>query len=79
MNLRTKSVAIAFLVVLIIIIPCYIAQGMANFSYGQRGPSQTHPVHRFTEAEQQTNAKFGKSNMMIPLCPARQQHHPRKR
>ena len=59
---------IVFLVVLIIIIPCYIAQGMANFSYGNEAVANS-PGTPVYEAEQQMNAKFGKSNMMIALVP----------
>lgn len=54
--------------VLIIIIPCYIAQGMANFSYGNEAVANS-PGTPVYEAEQQMNAKFGKSNMMIALVP----------
>lgn len=68
---------IVFLVVLIIIIPCYIAQGMANFSYGNEAVANS-PGTPVYEAEQQMNAKFGKSNMMDRACPARQQHHREK-
>lgn len=59
---------IVFLVVVIIIIPCYIAQGMANFSYGNEAVANS-PGTPVYEAEQQMNAKFGKSNMMIALVP----------
>ena len=54
--------------VVIIIIPCYIAQGMANFSYGNEAVANS-PGTPVYEAEQQMNAKFGKSNMMIALVP----------
>ena len=59
---------IVFAVVAIIIIPCYIAQGMANFSYGNEAVANS-PGTPVYEAEQQMNAKFGKSNMMIALVP----------
>ena len=57
-----------FIAVLLIIIPCYVAQGMANFSYGNEAVANS-PGTPVYEAEQQMNAKFGKSNMMIALVP----------
>ena len=57
-----------FIAVLLIIIPCYIAQGMANFSYGNEAVANS-PGTPVYEAEQQMNAEFGKSNMMIALVP----------
>lgn len=57
-----------FIAVLLIIIPCYVAQGMANFSYGN-GAVANSPGTPVYEAEQQMNAEFGKSNMMIALVP----------
>lgn len=57
-----------FIVVLLLIIPCYTAQGMANFSYGNEAVANS-PGTPVYEAEQQMNAEFGKSNMMIALVP----------
>ena len=57
-----------FIAVLLIIIPCYVAQGMANFSYGNEAVANS-PGTPVYEAEQQMNAEFGKSNMMIALVP----------
>ena len=57
-----------FILVLLIIIPCYIAQGMANFTYGNEAVANS-PGTPVYEAEQQMNAEFGKSNMMIALVP----------
>lgn len=55
-------------VVLVIILPCYVAQGMADFTYGNEavGNSPGTPVY---EAEQKMNEKFGQSNMMLALVP----------
>ena len=55
-------------VVLAIIIPCYVAQGMADFTYGNEAVANSvgTPVY---EAEQKMNAKFGQSNMMLALVP----------
>lgn len=57
-----------FILVLLIIIPCYIAQGMANFTYGNEAVANS-PGTPVYEAEQQMNAAYGKSNMMIALVP----------
>lgn len=56
------------IVVLILVVPCYIGQGMANFTYGNEGVgcSPGTPVY---EAEQEMNEAFGKSNMMLALVP----------
>ena len=59
-----------FIAVLLIIIPCYVAQGMANFSYGNEAVANS-PGTPVYEAEQQMNAEFGKSNMMIALVPTK--------
>lgn len=60
-----KPVLIA---VLLLIVPCYIAQGMADFTYGNEAVANSTgtPVY---EAEQQMNARFGQSNMMLALVP----------
>lgn len=57
-----------FIVVLVLIIPCYVAQGMADFTFGNEAVSNSvgTPVY---EAEQQMNAKFGQSNTMLALVP----------
>ncbi len=55
-------------VVALLIVPCYVAQGMADFTYGNEAVANSvgTPVY---EAEQQMNAKFGQSNMMLALVP----------
>lgn len=55
-------------IVLALILPCFIAQGMANFTYGNEAVANSAgtPVYA---AEQQMNAKFGRSNMMLALVP----------
>ena len=57
-----------FVVVLLLVIPCYVAQGMSNFSYGNDAISNT-PGTEVYENEQQMNAIFGQSNMMLALVP----------
>jgi len=55
-------------IVLILVAPCYVGQGMADFTYGNEGvgSSPGTPVY---EAEQKMNSLFGKSNMMLALVP----------
>ena len=60
-----KPVLIA---VMILIIPCYVAQGMADFTYGNEAVANS-PGTPVYDAEQQMNAKFGQSNMMLALVP----------
>lgn len=55
-------------VVAILIIPCYVAQGMADFTYGNEAVANS-PGTPVYEAEQQMNEKFGQSNMMLALIP----------
>ena len=56
------------IIVLILVVPCYIGQGMANFTYGNEGigSSPGTPVY---DAEQEMNEIFGKSNIMLALVP----------
>ena len=54
--------------VLVIIVPCYVAQGMADFTYGNEAVSDSEGTAVY-EAEQQMNEKFGQSNMMLALVP----------
>lgn len=55
-------------VVAILILPCYVAQGMADFTYGNEAVANS-PGTPVYEAEQQMNDKFGQSNMMLALIP----------
>ncbi|HJA47907.1 MAG TPA: MMPL family transporter [Candidatus Agathobaculum intestinipullorum] len=55
-------------VVAILILPCYVAQGMADFTYGNEAVSNS-PGTAVYEAEQQMNEAFGQSNMMLALVP----------
>lgn len=57
-----------FIVVLLLVVPCYVGQGMADFTYGNEAVSNS-PGTPVYAAEQQMNAKFGQSNMMIALVP----------
>lgn len=54
--------------VLLIIVPCYVAQGMADFTYGNEAVANSvgTPVY---EAEQKMNKEFGQNNMMVALVP----------
>ena len=63
-KIRIPVMAVVFL----LIGPCYVAQGMADFTYGNEAVANSvgTPVY---EAEQQMNAKFGQSNMMLALVP----------
>ena len=56
------------IVVLLLIVPCYIAQGMADFTYGNEAVANSEGTAVY-EAEQQMNEKFGQSNMMLALVP----------
>ena len=55
-------------VVAILILPCYVAQGMADFTYGNEAVSNS-PGTAVYEAEQQMNEAFGQGNMMLALVP----------
>lgn len=54
--------------VLLLVVPCYVAQGMSDFSYGNEAISNT-PGTKVYESEQEMNALFGQSNMMLALVP----------
>lgn len=54
--------------VLLLVVPCYVAQGMCDFSYGNEAIANT-PGTEVYDSEQVMNAKFGQSNMMLALVP----------
>ena len=54
--------------VLLLVIPCYIGQGMADFSYGNEALTSS-PGMEVYDNEQLMNEKFGRSNMMLALVP----------
>ena len=56
------------IVVMVLIVPCYVAQGMADFTYGNEAVANS-PGTPVYEAEQRMNAEFGQSNMMLALIP----------
>lgn len=56
------------IIVLILVVPCYIGQGMADFSYGNEAVANS-PGTEIYEHEQLMNEKFGRSNMMLALVP----------
>lgn len=56
------------IIVALIVVPCYVGQGMADFSYGNEGLTGT-PGMEVYENEQLMNEKFGRSNMMLALVP----------
>lgn len=55
-------------IVLLLVVPCYVGQGMANFSYGNEALTNS-PGMDIYENEQLMNEKFGRSNMMLALVP----------
>lgn len=55
-------------IVLLLVVPCYVGQGMANFSYGNEALTNS-PGMDIYENEQLMNKKFGRSNMMLALVP----------
>ena len=56
------------IIVLLIVIPCYVGQGMADFTYGNEAitNSEGTDIHEY---ELKMNEKFGQSNMMLALVP----------
>lgn len=63
------KIRIPFLIlVLILVVPSYVGQGMADFSYGNEAVANS-PGTPVYEAEQKMNAKFGQSNVMLALIP----------
>lgn len=54
--------------VLLLALPCYIGQGLSDFSYGNEAISNS-PGTEIYENEALMNQKFGRSNMMIALVP----------
>lgn len=55
-------------IVLVLLGPCYVAQGMADFTFGNEAVSNSPGTPAY-EAEQVMNAKFGQSNTMLALVP----------
>ncbi len=55
-------------IVLLLVVPCYVGQGMANFSYGNEALTNS-PGMDIYENEHLMNEKFGRSNMMLALVP----------
>lgn len=54
--------------VLLLVVPCYVAQSMSDFTYGNEALSNSQGTAVY-EAGQKMDAVFGKSNMMIALIP----------
>ena len=56
------------IIVLLIVVPCYVGQGMADFTYGNEAitNSEGTDIHEY---ELKMNEKFGQSNMMLALVP----------
>ncbi len=54
--------------VLLLVIPCYVGQGMANFTYGNEAITNS-PGTDIYDNENLMNEKFGRSNMMLALVP----------
>lgn len=55
-------------VVLLLVVPCYVGQGMADFTYGNEALTNS-PGMEVYENEQLMNEKFGRSNTMLVLVP----------
>lgn len=55
-------------IVLLLVVPCYVAQSMCDFTYGNDSISDT-PGTEIYENEQEINKEFGQSNIMIALIP----------
>ena len=54
--------------VLLLVIPCYVGQGMADFTYGNEAITNS-PGTDIYDNENLMNKKFGRSNMMLALVP----------
>lgn len=55
-------------IVLLLIVPCYVAQGMSSFTYGNDAIANT-PGTEIYDNEQVINNEFGQSNIMLALVP----------
>ncbi|BAL00343.1 hypothetical protein OBV_31440 [Oscillibacter valericigenes Sjm18-20] len=56
------------IIILFLVIPCYVAQGMSDFTYGNDSIANT-PGTEIYENEQAIDKEFGQSNMMLALVP----------
>jgi len=56
------------IVILLLGVPCYVAQGMSNFTYGNDSIANS-PGTVIYDNEQAINKEFGQSNMMLALVP----------
>lgn len=56
------------IIILFLGIPCYVAQGMSDFTYGNDSIANT-PGTEIYENEQAIDKEFGQSNMMLALVP----------
>lgn len=54
--------------VLLLVVPCYVGQGMADFTYGNEAITNS-PGTDIYVSENRMNEKFGRSNMMLALVP----------
>lgn len=54
--------------VALLVVPCYIGQGMSDFTYGNEALTNS-PGMEIYENEQVMNEKFGRSNIMLALVP----------
>lgn len=57
-----------FILILIIVLPCYVAQNMNSFRYGNDALGGS-PGTQVYEDEQEINKRFGRSNLILVLVP----------
>lgn len=57
-----------FLLALLIVVPCYVAQNMNSFRYGNDALGGS-PGTQVYEDEQEINKRFGRSNLILVLVP----------
>lgn len=57
-----------FILVLVIVLPCYVAQNMNSFRYGNDALGGS-PGTQVYEDEQEINKRFGRSNLILVLVP----------
>lgn len=57
-----------FVLIALIIVPCYVGQNMIDFSYGNEAVSNSPGTQVYADSLE-IDAKFGQSNMMLALVP----------
>lgn len=59
---------LVFIVIILLVVPAYVAQGMNKFSYGNDSIGSSPGTVVYAD-EQEINAKFGRSNLLLALVP----------